>query len=194
MLLSKVKSTDGLQAGSGQSAENNSGSSSKKQKLSKIKSDTGNGVMKGIKMKMTILISKDTDLDKLGKDLITESNTDNPKPTQLMINNARTFKIDKIEKLGKIIANIPLEVDTHALEDIDIKEFIFTLVCHNNDMVIPPGVKINMDSIEPISDEELKRISEIIANLTGKDVEEILEYYKNKDVIDPRTILHEKQQ
>jgi len=189
----KHRKTTGVQGiGSGQPAENNSSNSFKKQTESKNKSDTGNSARKGEKMKYTILICKDTDLDQVGNDLIAESNKDNPRLTQLMINNASTFKIQEMEKLGAIMAHIPLVVNIHILKEIDIRELAFTLICHNNDIIIPNGIKINMDSLEPMTDQELSIIVENIANLTKKDAKEIMKYYMNKDKIEIEFFLQEQ--
>jgi len=141
----KHRKTTGVKAsGSGMSEENNS--------------DTGN----------SILISEDTDLDQLGIDLIAESKKNNTKLKQLMINNAKTFKIPEIEKLGKIIKNIPLKVNTFVLEDTDMTGLTFALLCSNDSIFISAEVKTTMDTLEPLSDDELMRISEIIAKFTGK--------------------------
>lgn len=146
-------------------------------------------------MENIITVNNDTDLHQLGIDLIAESNEDNnTKQKQLMINNAKTFKISEIEKLSNIIKNIPLKVHTFVLEDMDMTELAFTLLCSNSSIFITAEVKTTMDTLVPLSDDELKRISKIIAKFTGKDVEEILKYYKNKDIIDLNMILKEKNE
>ncbi|MBK6536864.1 MAG: hypothetical protein IPG09_03495 [Ignavibacteria bacterium] len=96
--------------------------------------------------------------------------------------------------MGKIIKNLPIKVNTFVLEDMDMTELAFTLLCSNNSIFITAEVITTMDTLEPLSDDELKRISEIIAKFTGKDAEEILKYYKNKDIIDLNMILKEKNE
>ena len=96
--------------------------------------------------------------------------------------------------MGKIIKNLPIKVNTFISEDNDMTDLTFALLCRNNDIFITAEVITTMDTLEPLSDDELKRISEIIAKFTGKDVEEILKYYKNKDIIDLNMILKEKNE
>lgn len=145
-------------------------------------------------MENIISVNNDTDLHQLGIDLIAESNEDSTKHKLLKIDNAKTFKIAEIEKLGKIIKNLPLKVNTFISEDNDMTELTFALLCRNNSTFITAEVKTTMDTLEPLSDDELKRISEIIAKFTGKDAEEILKYYKNKDIIDLNMILKENNE
>ena len=145
-------------------------------------------------MENIISVNNDTDLHQLGIDLITVSNEDSTKHKLLKIENAKTFKIAEIEKLGKIIKNLPIKVNTFISEDNDMTDLTFALLCRNNDIFITAEVITTMDTLEPLSDDELKRISEIIAKFTGKDVEEILKYYKNKDIIDLNMILKEKNE
>jgi hypothetical protein len=148
----------------------------------------------GGNMENTISISKDTDLEQLGKELIAKSNNVNSVHTLLMIDNAKKFKISEIEKLGDVIKKIPLEVSTYVLNDMDLTEFALSNICLNKYKFLPKGVKITMDTLEPLSDEELKRISEVIAEFTEKDAEEISEYYKNRDIIDSYMFLTEKNE
>ncbi len=145
-------------------------------------------------MENIISVNNDTDLHQLGIDLITVSNEDSTKHKLLKIENAKTFKIAEIEKLGKIIKNLPIKVNTFISEDNDMTDLTFALLCRNNDIFITAEVITTMDTLEPLSDDELKRISKIIAKFMGKDAEEILKYYKNKDIIDLNMILKEKNE
>jgi len=143
-------------------------------------------------MENYISVDMDTDLDQLGKDLIALSNMGYTKHKILVINYARTFKITEIEKLSKIIKNLPFKVIPFMFKDNDMTELAFLLLCSNDTYLIEDEVEVTMDTIEPLSDEELKRISEVFAKFIGKDVEEILKYYENKDIIDLKKILDEK--
>jgi len=145
-----------------------------------------NNIVKNIgrNEKKTIIVNKDTDLVQLGKDLIADSYNGHPKATLLMIGNAKIFKISEIEKLSKIIRNIPLEVSTYVYDNIDLTELAMANLCRNKLFFILDVFNITMDTLEPLSEKELKRISKGITRFMGKDVEEIMKYYQNKDIID----------
>jgi hypothetical protein len=192
MKKNQYNNTSSNSNGSGQYPENNKGKSTIKPTSSLTKSDTGNSVMNERKMENIISVNKDTDLDQLGKDLTTDPKYVNFLKTILKIDNAKLFKIAEIEKLGKIIKNLPFKVCTFISEDNDMTELAMTILCSNDTYFIEEEVKITMETLELLSDEELKRISEVIAKFTGKDAEEIMKCYQNKDIIDLSMILREK--
>jgi len=170
------------------SAGNITGNSSKNENSSNIGSITRPFKQPEVR---TFLLSDDTDLNVLGKELIAESNKDNPKMVNLIIDNARTYKPEEIEKLRSIILNIPIYVIVQALNNIDFTELVVLTSLNTGYINITEGCNIIMDSVEPFSEADLERVSKRIAVTSSKDADEISDYYKKKAVIHPDTILRE---
>jgi hypothetical protein len=185
----KHRNTTGVQGiGSGQSPDKNKDDSSKKQNSS----NDSLVALAGKQLKVrTFLLSDDTDLNDLGKEIIAESNKDNPKNVNLIIGNAKNFKIADIEKLRSIILSIHIDINVQAINNIDFTELLVLMFLNNGSLSISKGCNISMDSVVPISSTDLERISKMLAEFSSKDADEISNYYKNKAVIEPDEILYE---
>ncbi len=170
------------------SAGNITGNNSKNENSSNIGSITRPFKQPEVR---TFLLSDDTDLNVLGKELIAESNKDNPKMVNLIIDNARTYKLEEIDKLRSIILNIPIFIFVQAINNIDFTELVVLTSLNTGYINITEGCNIIMDSVEPFSEADLERVSKRIAVTSSKCADEISDYYKKKAVIHPDTILRE---
>jgi len=131
----------------------------------------------------TFRINSYTKLTKLGKDLINKSKKGDPEIIRLLIEDAKTFKVDEIEKLSSIISKIPTIITVEIKRDMDFTELLFLMLCHNFYSVIPKRLKISMSSQTPISNTDLERISKKLEKKVMIDADEISDYYKKKAVI-----------
>ena len=110
-------------------------------------------------------------------------NTRDPEIIRLLIEDAKTFKVDEIEKLSSIISKIPTIITVEIKRDMDFTELLFLMLCHNFYSVIPKRLKISMSSQTPISNTDLERISKKLEKKVMIDADEISDYYKKKAVI-----------
>lgn len=178
----KHRKTTGVQGiGTGKSPDNNSSETNNIQPV----------ILEEVLRPRNILVDYDTNLDDLYQDMLDESYEKTPRAISMYVVDAREFLLEEVEGLSKMINKRNLIVNLNALDCIDFTGLALFALCVTGEVYFPYNTDIHMESLIPIPENELKRISKKISKRIGVEAKLVSRLYNQKSIVEPNVIFPE---